>query len=47
MNYDSYLANLVDDYLSECTPQYTSDGDYAVNCEHCTNIDCEYYEEDE
>lgn len=46
-SFDDYLAKLTDDYLSECTPQYTDDGDYAPNCDECNNTECEYYYNEE
>lgn len=53
MNYDSWLAEKVEEYNSLCTPkaigihQEPSDGEYSTiliyNCEECDDKNCIYW----
>ena len=54
MNYDTWLAQQVDNYMQWCEPtvvevhQEPQDGEIASepisNCEYCDNDECEYWD---
>jgi hypothetical protein len=54
-NYDSWLAQQVEDYMQECEPSVIrvhhepSDGEIAsepiFNCYDCDNCDCEHWQD--
>lgn len=54
MNYDTWLAQQVDNYMQWCEPtvvevhQELQDGEIAsepiFNCEYCDNDECEYWD---
>ena len=54
MNYDTWLAQQVDNYMQWCEPtvvevhQEPQDGEIAsepiFNCEYCNNDECEYWD---
>lgn len=45
-DYDAYLAQQVEDYMTECVPtEVGRKGDTFINCQECTDDKCEYWAE--